>query len=74
VNEDYKRIRWKQLLRKKNGAEPNLKAHLLLLMIGVGDIIDGIVLLLSLGFVSGGFALEAARQMGIYRMELRNKQ
>jgi hypothetical protein len=65
---DHKRIRWNVLFRKKTNAEPNLKAHLMLLMVGVGHVLDGLVMLLSLGFVVGGFSFEISRHLSLNRM------
>lgn len=67
-------IRFNTLLRYKQNHEPSLKCHLMLILIGVGHILDGIVLICSLGFVSGGFGIEVARNLAYARFRALDKK
>lgn len=65
------KINWRNIFRVKTNREPTLKCHLLLIVVAVGYILDGIVMLVSLGFVNSGFAYETARQLSYARIDAR---
>ena len=56
-----------KLIRYKP-AEKTLRCQAQLMLIGLGHIIDGVVVILSLGFLSSGCALNTARMLAIARM------
>lgn len=51
-----------------HGLERSLISHLWRLVLGLACLADGVVILLSLGFLNGGFALAAARKLAKSRL------
>lgn len=55
-------------------AEKSLKLHWIKICMGFAYIADGLVILLSFGFVFSGFALETAKQLSLARFPYLEKQ
>ncbi len=56
------------IYRPHHGRERRLISYLWRLALGLGCFADGLVILLSLGFLNGGFALAAARRLAKSRL------